>query len=124
MNKYFKEVITKNALEVKLQSVVSGRFAEAIIEQTPELKAQFKNVCAPISLQLNEELEKVTGRLGLSKRDFLTMAIASAIDEAKILMDEIDIDEYLVEQMEAIQKQKDDELQAWIEHNENLSEVA
>jgi hypothetical protein len=121
MNKYFKEVITKNALEVKLESSL---FVDLNIDQSPELKAQFKNVCAPISLQLNEELEKVTGRLGLSKRYFLTMAIASAIDDAKTLMEEIDIDEYLCEALEAKAKHEADEQEAWIEHNKNLSEVA
>jgi hypothetical protein len=100
MNKYFREVIVKNALGVKHLMHISGAFAEQLIEENPQFKTQFKNVCAPIPLALNEELENVTGILGLSKRDFLTMAIASAIDEAKVIMDDIDIDEYLADQVD------------------------
>lgn len=108
MNKYFKEVIIKNALEFKLSGALTGNFADSLIENNPSLKAQFKNVCAPIPFKLNEELENVTGILGLSKRDFLTLAIASAIDEAKALMDEIDIDEYFIEAAEAHEKEKEE----------------
>lgn len=107
MNKYFKEVITKNALEFKLSGALTGNIADTLIENNPSLRAQFKNVCAPIPLKLNEELENVTGVLGLSKRDFLTLAIASAIDEAKALMDEIDVTEYLSEAAQAESKETD-----------------
>jgi hypothetical protein len=97
MNKYFKEVITKKALEFKLSGYLTGSFGDSLIENEPGLKAQFKNVCAPIPLQLNEELENMLGLLQLTKRDFFTMAITSAIDEAKSLMDDIDITEYMRE---------------------------
>jgi hypothetical protein len=100
MNKYFREVIVKNALEVKHSAHISGGFADALLEESPALRAQFKNVCAPIPLELNEKLETVTQLLHLSKRDFLTLAIASAIDETNAMLDDIDIDEYLVEQAE------------------------
>lgn len=106
MNKYFKEMITKNALERKLSAHVSGSFADALLDEVPSLKAQFKNVCAPIPMKLNDELESVTDLLGFSKREFLTLAIASAIDEAKALMVEIDIDEYFVD---SIERQQQDE---------------
>lgn len=94
MNKYFKETITKNALDFKLMGQMVGNLPESFIERDPALKAQFKNVCAPIPLKMNEELENVISVLGLSKRDFLTLAISSAIDESKLLMAEIDIYEY------------------------------
>jgi len=100
MNKYFREVIVKNALDVKHSGQITGLFAEHLLEENPKLKAQFKNVCAPIPLALNEELESLTKLLGLSKRDFLTMAIASAIDESRVIIEDIDIDEYLVLQEE------------------------
>jgi hypothetical protein len=100
MNKYFKEVVTHKALGFKLSGHLTGHLADSIIEETPSLKSQFKNVCAPIPLALNEELENMLGILNLTKREFLTFAISSAIDEAKAVMDEIDIDEYHLERYE------------------------
>lgn len=97
MNKYFKEVVTHKALDFKLSGHFTGHFADSIIEETPSLKSQFKNVCAPIPLALNEELENMLGILNLTKREFFTLAISSAIDEAKAVMDEIDIAEYHLE---------------------------
>ncbi|MGZ3904981.1 MAG: hypothetical protein ACXVC6_14870 [Bacteroidia bacterium] len=111
MNKYFKEVITSKSLEFKLSGQLTGRFTDALIESNPELKAQFKNVCAPIPLKLNEELESTLGILGLSKREFMTMAIASALEEAKAIMDEIDITEYHVEFAEARKAEEEARIQ-------------
>jgi hypothetical protein len=101
MNKYFKEVVTKNALEFKLSGHLTGALTDSFVDNDQAAKAQFKNVCAPISLGLNDELEYVTGLLRISKRDFLTLAISSAVDEAKILIDEINVTEYHAETIEA-----------------------
>ena len=89
MNKHFKEVVTHRALDFKL-SGCPGVFLE--VKEQPEVK--FKNVCAPISLDLNNELENSTGLLNLSKREFLALAIESAIDDAKNVIHEVDVFEH------------------------------
>jgi ABC-type uncharacterized transport system ATPase component len=94
MNKYFKEVVTLKSLEFKLSSQIEGRTTDLLLDSEPSLAAQFKNVCAPIPLALNDELENMLGLLSMSKRQFMTLAIASAIDESRALMDEIDVIEY------------------------------
>jgi ABC-type uncharacterized transport system ATPase component len=94
MNKYFKEVVTLKSLEFKLSSQIEGRTTDLIIDSEPSIASQFKNVCAPIPLSLNDELENMLGLLSMSKRQFMTLAIASAIDDARALMNEIDITAY------------------------------
>jgi hypothetical protein len=89
MNRHFQEVITHRVLSFKLTDVSPA--SDSIVEDSPTLKAQFKNVCAPIPLELNNELEQVLDILNLSKRVFFTMAISSAITEAKKIMQDFDI---------------------------------
>jgi len=105
MNKYFKETITRKALNVK-HSLVDTQL-ETQLEASP--KAFFKNVCTPIPLVMNEELEKVIGLLGIPKGRFLYMAIESAIEEAKQIIQDIDVTEYQRGFNEAVQAQAQDE---------------
>lgn len=97
MNKYFQEVLTYRALSFKLTGHLTGGLLDSLIDDNPDLKAQFKNTCVPIPLSLSQDLEEVLSLLRLSKREFLTMAIRSAIDDAKKIMDEVDIFEYVDE---------------------------
>jgi len=101
MNKYFREMITHRALEFKLSGHLSGAIADQLISEKPELANKFKNVCAPIPLDLVDRLENTLNTLNLTKREFLTQAIISALDDAEAIMDEVDITEYLVEEAEA-----------------------
>lgn len=95
MNKYFKELITLKALDFKLSG--GNDLPESIIEASPKLKALVKNVCTPIPLEIDQELEGIIHILGIPKRTFLAQAIYSAMDEAKELMKELNITEYLVQ---------------------------
>lgn len=94
MNKYFKEIITHRCLDFKL-SGVGGPIVDELIQTKPDLAKQFKNVCAPIPLDLAERLENTLNTLNITKREFLTQAVLSALDETKAIMDEIDITEYM-----------------------------
>jgi len=94
MNKYFKEIITHRCLDFKL-SGVGGPLVDELIETKPDLAKQFKNVCAPIPLEIAERLEHTLNTLNLTKREFITQAIFSALEETKAIMDEIDITEYM-----------------------------
>lgn len=95
MNKYFKEIITHRALSFKLSGHLTGSLVDSLIAEKPELAKQFKNVCAPIPLDVAERLEHTLNTLNLTKREFLTQAILSALDETQAIMDEIDITEYM-----------------------------
>jgi len=106
MNKFFKEVITSKSLDFKLSGQFTDPLVDSLIEHYPHLKTQFKNVCAPIPLALNDELENILAVLELSKGKFLTMAIVSAMDEAKALMEELDITEYRKELVDESTKSK------------------
>lgn len=105
MNKYFREMLTHRALEFKLAGHLQGRLVDELIETKPDLAKQFKNVCAPIPLDLVERLENTLNTLNFTKREFLTQAIISALDDAETIMDEVDITEYLVEGAEARAKE-------------------
>ncbi len=105
MNKYFKEIITHKALSFKLSGHFTGSLVDDLIETKPEVAKQFKNVCAPIPLDVVERLEHTLNTLNLTKREFLTQAVISALDEAEAIMDEIDITEYLREEVETKSKE-------------------
>lgn len=94
MNKYFKEIITHRCLDFKL-SGIGGSLLDELIETKPHLSKQFKNVCAPIPLDVAKRLEDTLNTLNLTKREFMTQAILSALDETQAIMDEIDITEYM-----------------------------
>ena len=106
MNKFFEERITHKALQFKLMGQLSGRLVDSLIAENPnapEIKANFKNVCAPIPLSMNERLESVIGLLDLSKRDFLTMAIASALDDAEAIIGKLNVFEYIEDDSKKIE---------------------
>ncbi len=97
MNKYFKEIITHRCLDFKLSGHLTGSLVDSLIAEKPEIAKQFKNVCAPLPLDVAERLENTLGTLNLTKREFLTQAIVSALEETQAIMDEIDITEYMNE---------------------------
>lgn len=107
MNKYLKELITQRALTFKLegwQSPHQAEFMESLIEKDPKSAEIFKNVCAPLPVDLAKRLEDTIGLLGLTKRQFLTNAVSSALDDADLIMKELDIFEYENEYQENLKK--------------------
>jgi len=103
MNKYLKEVITHRALDFKLAGYNHGLTGEATTEKLIKESGKYKNVCAQLPEAMIKEFEDVINTLNLSKREFITMAIQSAIDESKEIMKEIDITEYLREEKEIVE---------------------
>ncbi len=94
MNKHFREVLTFRALDFKLAGC-PGVILEGAIPVPETQEPKFKNVCALIPIELDEELESITGLLSISKRQFLVLAIQSAIEETNKLMDEVDVFEHV-----------------------------
>jgi len=97
MNKYLKEVVTHRALDFKLTGFNHGSAGELMTEKLIKESGKYKNVCAQLPEPMIKEFEDTINILGLSKREFITMAIQSSLDEAKQIMDEIDIFEYVAE---------------------------
>lgn len=94
----FRQKLTHRALNYKFSFAhVNPAVTDRIIETASEedKSKQFKNVCAFISISLADRLESTLSILGMSKRDFLEMAIIEALDVADEVMDEVDIDEFL-----------------------------
>lgn len=53
-----------------------------------------KNVCAKLSVQLSDEIDRVTNLLDVSKRRFIEAALVDALNEAnRIIGEEIDLDD-------------------------------
>jgi len=94
MNKHFKEVLTFRALDFKL-SGCPGVLLDGSVPVPESQEPKFKNVCALIPMDLDQELESITGLLSISKRQFLVLAIQSAIEETNKLMDEVDVFEHV-----------------------------
>jgi len=90
MNKHFKEFLTHSALDFKLKGCPG-----VILEAKPDApEVETKNVCAPISMELNKRFDELTTLLGISKRQFLRLALESALDESRVLVGEIDVFEH------------------------------
>lgn len=45
-----------------------------------------KNVCAKVTVQLSDEIDRVSSFLGISKRRFLEAAFVNAVDSAQEIM--------------------------------------
>lgn len=58
-----------------------GEFPVKSAESLP-----LKNVCAKVSTQLSEEIDKVCDFLGISKRRFLEAAFIDALDKAQAII--------------------------------------
>ena len=48
--------------------------------------SDLKNVCAKVSVNLSDEIDRVTGFLGVSKRIFLESAFIDAVETAQEIM--------------------------------------
>jgi hypothetical protein len=63
-------------------------------ENEAEIKANFKNVCALISLPLFEDLENICGMLDMTKRKFIEGALVEAISQANKIAEENGLHEH------------------------------
>lgn len=98
------ETIQLQAL--KLKATIEGshpQLIDAILEDPSnkeELKKQFRNVCALISISQFEHLEKLCGLLDLSKREVISMALNDFILKANAIVDQVNPFEH-VDEMQA-----------------------
>lgn len=90
----FHETIQLKALELKQLHTrgMTDNLAEAFIAKAVEQgeNTVTKNICAHIALPLFERVEQCCSMLGISKRRFVEMALAEALDRAEAIVAEVD----------------------------------
>jgi hypothetical protein len=91
----FDQEILMRALQFK--NMVEGQSSgntegmEKLIEEHASKSDEFKTVCAPISVPLFERMGEAMQTLGMSKRQFIEMAIIEALDRADDIFTSVDI---------------------------------
>ena len=63
----------------------------------------WKNVCAKVSVNLSDEIDRVSGFLGVSKRLFLESAFVDAVEAAQEIMRREGLFEAYLQQQESVQ---------------------
>jgi hypothetical protein len=91
----FNQYIQFRALSAKAQiqgNAFNSDFTEGLIERAAAASpAEFKTVCAPISLPLFDRLTSTLMVLDISKRAFIEAAIVEALNQADVIIDQVDI---------------------------------
>jgi len=101
----FDQEILMRALQFK--NMVEGQSSgntegiEKIIEEQAAKSDEFKTVCAPISVPLFDRMGHAMLTLGMSKRQFIEMAIIEALDRADAILASVDVFENVRNQEEA-----------------------
>lgn len=84
-------LLTERALN--FMSVNQGALLDSLLEkhESPAIK----NVCAKVNSQLSDEIDELCNLLGMSKRQFLEAAMVRALEEARVVMEEEGVNDYL-----------------------------
>ena len=86
----FKQLVQYKALD-RIYGVNGDFIFEAALkdpENVEAIKANLRNVCALISVELFDDLEGICGLLDMSKRKFIENALIFAIEEANVVIRE------------------------------------
>lgn len=85
------ELVTLKALEIKRinsgQSEISDRITDEFLVKSDG--ADFRNVCAHLSIPLCNEIDGICGLLGISKRRFIEGALIAAVSRANATIAEV-----------------------------------
>jgi hypothetical protein len=91
----FDQEILMRALQFKnmVEGQPSGNTEgmEKLIEEHASKSDEFKTVCAPISVPLFERMGEAMQKLGISKRQFIELAIVEALDRVDTIFTSVDI---------------------------------
>ena len=95
----FNQYIQFRALAMKAhiqgQSMNSESMEKQISKLSESGSPDFKTVCAPISIELFDRLDRTLSMLDISKRSFIEAAIIHALNQTDLIADEVDIFEGL-----------------------------
>jgi len=88
MNKELKEFLTYKALAFKHRTSAMDLIGEGMIEEG-EVNIEMKNVCAKLSKELSDDIDKTVNFLDIRKRRFIELAIIQALEDAKNIIEEV-----------------------------------
>lgn len=77
----FKQFITYRALAFKFDTLRNESISDALLDSV-ESHPQIKNVCAKLSVELSDRIDRTVDQLGVSKRKFIEAALIEALDFA------------------------------------------
>lgn len=89
-------LVTHAALSQMVQSGLETKLVEQMLD-SPEAASVVKNVCAKLSVDLSDEIDKVCDFLSISKRKFIEAALLEAVAKAKAIIDSEGVHEYFAQ---------------------------
>ncbi|EDN7874651.1 hypothetical protein GRG88_15575 [Listeria monocytogenes] len=95
-----KEFLQYRALDFKYTQK-NQDIVEHMLSQEGEAPVPLRNVCAKLSVELAEEIDRMCAVLGISKRLFIERALGEALDMAKATLDEVNAFEFIEQQAES-----------------------
>ncbi len=87
----FNQYIQFRALNMKARVDGDNTIVDLMGEKEISSSPHIKTVCAPISIDLFNRLSDTLNLLDISKRSFIEAAITHALNEADLIMAEVDI---------------------------------
>lgn len=97
MKSRLEQKLLQKALNVKFDAVENDPLSDLVIDSIASsdvAPAKLKNLCAYVTPAFAEALEQKINFLGMSKREFITLAISEAMLMADRIIEEVDVFEY------------------------------
>lgn len=85
----FKQFLQYRALDLKF-SLQGVDIADAVIESGAE-PIPLRNVCAKLTVELAERIDRTAANLGVTKRQFIERALIDAMDQADAMLTEVGV---------------------------------
>jgi predicted transcriptional regulator len=94
----FKQFLQYRALDLKF-SLENSDLTDAVIESGAE-PIPLRNVCAKLTVELAERIDRTAENLGVTKRQFIERALIEAMDQADAAFAEIGVWDEIEERLE------------------------
>lgn len=79
---YFEQFITYRALAFKFETLRNESVNDLLLDSV-DSHPQLKNVCAKLSVELSDRIDRTVDQLGVQKRKFIEVALIEALDRAE-----------------------------------------
>lgn len=92
----FKQFITYRALAFKFETLRNESLTDQLLDSVGS-HPEIKNVCAKLSVELSDQIDRTVAQLGVSKRKFIEVALIEALEFAdhalELVVDDADYPE-------------------------------
>lgn len=95
----FQQFLQYKALARKF-SLQNTEFSESLIESGVYPAIQLRNVCAKLTVELADRLDRTCSNLSVSKRQFIEVALIEAMDQADSALNDCGVWDELDKQLE------------------------